>query len=193
MHGTRTFVIIRSLDLVLRGILLAVAIITSFMPYSAEPMIWHGSADRPHSTGATYALKAALADGQQVEFKEENVAIKARQGPESHRRTAPYGTLMSVISVDGEKGSLPKKIDREKWIYLVEIGGKSRHIRFASFHQYRLDALPVENHPISVLETKGVEIFCVFVSYFIYKPSSPVIWGGIIALQSLWWITRRAR
>ena len=83
-------------------------------------------------------MKSRLVDGYGVAFREGGPTIWARQGPDGHKRTAPFGVLLSVISDAQEHSDLAKKIDRGKVIYLVKSG--DNHENYASFHQYKLSA-----------------------------------------------------
>ena len=102
----------------------------------SDGWIWHGSADHPHTTDAIVTMKTCLMDGYRVTFREGNSSIWIRQGPENHKRTAPFGVLLSAISDSHEHSELAKRIDRGKFIYLVKIGD-SRPI-YASPHEYTL-------------------------------------------------------
>ena len=168
-----------------------VPIIKSFMSPVAGGEAWQGSDAKPHSADDIKSLKSALVDGQHVDIREGETIIKVRQGPESHKRTAPFGVLLSVVSVHGENSQLAKKIDRGKWIYLVKSG--DTHDTYASFHQYRLPEKTPPANPISPAEPVGVSRFAVSTPHIATKSLRVLSYGGgMIALQSLWRITRHA-
>ena len=75
-------------------------------------------------------------DGYRVAFRKGGKITWARQGPESHKRTTPFGVLLSAISGADEHTDMAKKIDRAKFIYLAKSGGD--HPTYASFHHYKL-------------------------------------------------------
>ena len=153
--------------------------------------IWHGSDTHPHTTDNIKMMKDALIDGREVKFKEGETVVTVKQGPESHKRTAPFGVLLSVIPSSGQQNTTSKKINREKWIYLVKSG--ENHGTYASFHMYQVceetqqpitDAVAVV--PPSRMAQWSFKLGNMGMQTLSYG-------GGVMALQSVWWLTRHSR
>ena len=63
-----------------------------------------------HTTENIKTMKTGLVGGYIVAFRKDNTVIWARQGPDSRKRTAPFGVALSVISGAHEHSDLAKRL-----------------------------------------------------------------------------------
>ena len=156
----------------------------------APQVSWHGEIDNPHTTDNIKAMKDALIDGQTVNFKEGEVVVKVKQGPEAHKRTAPFGVLLSVITAEGPKSALEKKINKEKWIYLMKSG--ETHVMYPSFRQYKIDEKEEISHVVNAVTPSSpgrLATWSFKITSFGLQTLS--YGGGVLALRSVWWASQR--
>ena len=136
-------------------------------------------------------MKTCLLEGYNVTFKRDARTINVRQGPESHRRTAPFGVVLSVISATPERTDLAKKIDREKFIYLIKSG--EDHATYASFDQYQLPQTEPANCPLpSPPQAPTPQFILGSYNLSIRTMRALSYGGGALAVQSFWWVSRNA-
>ena len=160
------------------------------MSHVAEGEAWHCTDANPHATDGIKLMETSLIDGHRVVSREGETAIRVRHGPEPHKRTAPFGVFLRVISVRGEQGQLAKRIGGEKWIYLIKSG--EAHQTYASFRHYQLptsDQSKQQTHPV---ENHQASQFAHFSPRVAMHTLDALSYGrGIVSLQSMWWVARK--
>ena len=146
-----------------------------------------GSATRPRTTVDLKELKNCLANGSRGAFRKGPGVIWHRQGPQEHHRTNVYGAVLSAIALDGDTSDMARKIDRDKFIYLIKSGDS--HQTYASFDTYKFDTPTTGACPVSAVSPTGS-----IVTALTTRGASALSYdGGIISMQSIWRVARHVR
>ena len=151
---------------------------------------WQGTASNPHTTDNIKLMKDCLVGGQCVAFRRNNMITWVRQGPSAHKRTAPFGVLLSVIPDKEEKSDIAKRIQRDKVIYLVKSGAD--HTDYVSFDQYLLPT-GVKNctHPENATTDAPVTTVAAVTTGITQNGLRALTYGGgALAAQVVWWLAK---
>ena len=179
---------IHLLDCLLQGAYVILPIISAYMAPLVMGDTWHGSPNLPHTTENIKTMKTCLTEGYRAALRRNDTAIWLKQGPDSHRRAAPFGVVLSGASVDNERNELAKRIDREKFIYLVKSG--EGHATYASFNQYQL-RIPEVSKCGTPAAPPSASRFIIASATLSTQVFRALPYGdGSLAIQSVWWLSR---
>ena len=178
------------------GGLLHAFFLVPFVAFITPPLVaedqWQGTASNPHTTDDIKLMKDCLVEGQRVAFRRDNLVTWVKQGPGSHKRTAPFGVLLSVVPEKEEKGDVAKRVQRDKTIYLVKSGAD--HADYVSFDQYLMpsglkNCTPpdnaIANIPVSTIAAVTTGIARNGIQALAYG-------GGALVAQVVWWMAKHA-